>query len=133
MIAEIAKDPTFKTYPLSNHLTQSWLGGNLQASNQPSPPEKDIGADLFRFYYQQQFDWMSGVANLWNHVSFRTGSDLERTLNQDGLVFHQMRRMLRVESHYFQRPLRRVSPWPNLHNGWIELDQRGQTDSLPRI
>ncbi len=133
MIQKLSKDPDFKTYPLSNHLTQSWLGGNLRVSNQPSPPEKEMGADLMRFYYQQQLDWMAGVANLWNHVSFRTGTDLERTLNQDALAFHQMRRQLRVESHYFQRPLRRVSPWPNLHQGWLELDQTGQTNSLPRI
>jgi hypothetical protein len=133
MIQELAKDPDFKTYPLSNHLTNSWLGGNLRVSNRPSPSEKEIGADLMRFYYQQQLDWMAGVMNLWNHVSFRNGTDLERTLGQDGLAFHQMNRMLRFDSHYFQRPLKRVSPWPNLHEGWLELDRTGQTDTLPRI
>lgn len=133
MMQELAKDPDFKTYPLSTHLTQNWLGGNLRVSNQPSASEKEIGGDLMRNYYLQQLDWMAGVCNLWNHTSFRTGSELERTLNQDGLAFHQMHRMLRFDSHYFQRPLRRVSPWPNLHEGWLGLDRTGQTNSLPRI
>ena len=133
MIQELSKDPDFKTYPISTHLTNSWLGGNLRVSNQPSPSEKEIGADLMRFYYQQQLDWMAGIMNLWNHVSFRNGKGLERTLSQDGLEFHQMHRMLRFDSHLFQRPLRRVSPWPNLHEGWLELDRTCQANSLPRI
>jgi hypothetical protein len=133
MIQELSKDPDFKTYPISTHLTDSWLGGNLRVSNQPSPSEKEIGADLMRFYYQQQLDWMAGIMNLWNHVSFRNGKGLERTLSQDGLAFHQMHRMLRFDSHLFQRPLSRVAPWPNLHEGWLELDQTCQANSLPRI
>ena len=133
MIQELSKNPDFKTYPLSTHLTNRWLGGNLRVSNQPSPSEKEIGADLMRYYYQQQLDWMAGVFNLWNHVSFRQGKDLERTLGEDGMAFHQMHRMLQFDSHYFRRPSMRVSPSPNLHEGWIELDRTCQTNSLPRI
>ena len=133
MIQELSKDPDFCTYPISTHLTNNWLGGNLLISNQPSPSEREIGADLTRRYHQQQLDWMAGVMNLWNHVSFHTGQDLEGTLGKDGLFFHQMRRQLRFDSRYYQRPSARVSPWPNLHPGWLELDQTGQTNTLPRI
>jgi hypothetical protein len=56
MIQELSKDPDFKTYPLASHLTYSWLEGNLRISNQLSPAEKNIGADLVRYYYQQQLD-----------------------------------------------------------------------------
>ena len=133
LINELAKDPDFRTYPLSTHLTHNWLGGNLCISNQASRSEKEIGGDLMRHYYLQQLDWMSGVTNLWNHISFRKGTDLENTLGQAGLAFHQMRRMLKFDSHYFQRPLKRVSAWPNLHPGWLELDSTGKIRSLPRI
>ena len=102
-------------------------------SNQQSPSEKEINADLMRHYYLQQLDWLAGVMNLWNHASFRTGEELEATLGKDGLFFHQMRRQLRFDSRYYQRPSARVSPWPDLHPGWLELDQTGQTNSLPRI
>ena len=133
MIQELGKDPDFKTYPLATHLTHGWLDGNLRVSKQASPSEVEIGADLMRYYYQQQLDWMAGVCNLWNHLSFRAGKDQEETICQEGLAFHQMHRQLRFESNYFQRPLKRVSPWPDLHEGWIELDRTGQTSSLPRI
>jgi hypothetical protein len=133
LIEELSRNPDFRTYPLSSHLTHGWLGGNLMISNQPSPSEKEIGADLMRHYYLQQLDWMAGVMNLWNHASFRTDQDLEGTLGKDGLFFHQMRRLLQFDSRYYQRPSARVSPWPDLHPGWLELDQTGQTNSLPRI
>ena len=133
LIEELSRNPDFRTYPLSSHLTHGWLGGNLMISNQPSPSEKEIGADLMRHYYLQQLDWLAGVMNLWNHASFRTGQDLEGTLGKDGLFFHQMRRLLQFDSRYYQRPSARVSPWPDLHPGWLELDQTGQTNSLPRI
>ncbi len=133
LIEELSRNPDFRTYPLATHLTCNWMGGNLVISNQPSPSEKEIGADLMRHYYLQQLDWLAGVMNLWNHASFRTGQDLEGTLGKDGLFFHQMRRQLRFDSRYYQRPSARVSPWPDLHPGWLELDQTGQTNSLPRI
>ena len=133
MIQELCRDPDFRTYPLSTHLTHNWLGGNLRVSNQASPAEHEIGGDLMRHYYLQQLDWMAGVFNLWNHVGFRIGKDHEESLGKAGLAFHQMRRMLRFESRYFQRAVERVSPWPDLHPGWAELGRNGQTDSLPRI
>ena len=133
MIEELSRNPDCKTYPLATHLTQGWLGGNLRVSNQASPSEHEIGGDLMRHYYRQQLDWMAGAFNLWNHVFFRHGRDHEESLSQAGLAFHQMRRMLRVESNYFQRPGERPSPWPDLHPGWTELDRTGQANSLPRI
>ena len=144
MIQELSKDPDFKTYPLSNHLNHSWLGGNLRVANQCTTSEAEIGADLLRSYYHQQLDWQSGVINLMNHVSFRTKSDraglvsktgqeIENSLNKDGLALHQMQRMLRFDSHLFQRPLRKLSPWPDLHPGWTELDQKVLTESLPKL
>ena len=133
MIQELCRDPDFRTYPLSTHLTHNWLGGNLRVSNQASPAEHEIGGDLMRHYYLQRLDWMAGVFNLWNHVGFRIGKDHEESLGEAGLAFHQMRRMLRFESRYFQRAVERVSPWPDLHPGWAELGRNGQTDSLPRI
>ena len=133
MIQELSRNADCKTYPLATHLTHGWLGDNLRVSNRASRPEHEIGGDLMRHYYRQQLDWMAGVFNLWNHVSFRQGRDHENSLSQAGLAFHQMRRMLRVESNYFQRPTERVSPWPDLHPGWTELNQTGQANILPRL
>jgi hypothetical protein len=133
MIRDLSRDPDFRTYPLATHLTHNWLGGNLCISNQASRSEHEISADLMRNYYLQQLDFMAGVANLWNHISFRRDGDLEKTLSLDALAFHQMRRQLRFDSHYFPRPSMRSSAWPDLHDGWIELDRTGQTNLLPRI
>lgn len=133
LVHEVEKDPGFCTYPLATHLTHNWLGGNLCISDQASRSEREIGADLMRNYYLQQLDWMAGVFNLWNHVEFRKGSDLETNLNQDGLAFHQMRRMLKMDSHYFPRATKKVSAWPNLHPGWLEYDRKGITYSLPKV
>lgn len=133
LIRELERDPDFRTYPLATHLTHSWLGGNLRVSNQASASEQEIGADLMRNYYLQQLDWLMGVTNLWHHHSFRSGGELESSLTQDGLAFHQMRRMLRHDSNYFTRATRRPSPWPGLHPGWIELDRIGRTNRLQRI
>jgi hypothetical protein len=141
---EIAKDPNFKTYPLSTHLTHSWLGGNLRLANQLSQSEQELGTDPMRSYYRQQLDWQAGVINLMNHAGFRaksdmpglvsrTGKDIERQLNLQGLAFNQMRRLLRFDSHLFQRPLKRASIWPNLHPGFTELDQKVLTESLPKL
>ena len=77
LIEELAKNPDFQVYPLSTHLTNSWLGGNLRLSNQQSQSEMELGPELMRSYYQQQLDWQAGVVNLMNHVSFR--SKTERT------------------------------------------------------
>ena len=129
----IAQNPDFKCYPLANHLNHSWLGGNLRISNQASPSEQEIGADLMRNYYLQQLDWQVGVANLWNHVQPRKAGELAASLGQDGLLFHQMRRMLRFDSHLFPRPVRRPSLWPNLHPGWAQLDRYRESNQLPRI
>jgi hypothetical protein len=133
MIVELSKDPDFRTYPLSTHLTHNWLGGNVRISNQASPSEHELGPDLMRNYYLQQLDFLAGVFNLWNRVSFRAGNDLEKTISFDGLAMHQMRRLLRFDSHYFPRPSIRPSPWPGLHEGWLKLDRTGQVDNLPRI
>jgi hypothetical protein len=133
LIAQLSRDSDFKTYPLSTHLTHNWLGGNLQISNHASASEHEIGADLMRNYYLQQLDWLAGVVNLWNHPSFRTIEKLEDTLASDGLAFHQMRRMLRLDSYLFKRPAQKPSPWPDLHPGWTELDRTGQVNRLPRI
>jgi len=144
LVSKIAADPDFRTYPLATHLTDSWLGGNLRVSNQLSKSESDLGPNLMRSYYHQQLDWQAGVVNLMNHVAFRakadarsavsrTGEELERSLGLDGLAFHQMNRLLRFDSHLFRRSAHPVSPWPGLHPGWAELDQRMQTETLPKI
>jgi hypothetical protein len=144
LIMELSKDPHFRTYPLSTHLTNSWLGGNLRLANQLSQSEHDLGPEIMRSYYHQQLDWQAGIVNLMNHVSFRsksdraglaslTGRDIERQLSLDGLAFHQMHRLLRFDSHLFQRPLKRVSYWPNFHPGWTDLDQKFLTESLPKL
>jgi hypothetical protein len=133
---KIAEAPTFKCYPLASHLNHSWLGGNLCVSNQASPSEQGVGPDLLRNYDLQQLDWMAGVVNLWNHVPFRknqTAHELEARLGQAGLLFHQMRRMLRFDSHLFQRPLKNPSLWPELHPGWAELDGTRQANLLPKL
>ena len=144
LIQELSKDPSFKTYPLSTHLTHSWLGGNLRLANQLSQSEADLGPELVRSYYHQQLDWQTGVVNLMNHVAFRTkseraglvsitGREIERQLGLEGLAMHQMHRLLRFDSHLFPRPLKRVSYWPNFHPGWTDLDQKFTTESLPRL
>jgi len=144
LILELSKDPHFRTYPLSTHLTNSWLGGNLRLANQLSQSEADLGPEIMRAYYHQQLDWQAGIVNLMNHVAFRTKSDraglvsltgceIEKQLGLDGLAMHQMHRLLRFDSHLFQRPLKRVSYWPNFHPGWTDLDQKFLTESLPKL
>ena len=86
-----------------------------------------------RNFYLQQLDWQVGVANLWNHVQPRKSGGLAASLGQDGLLFHQMRRMLRFDSHLFHRPVKRPSLWPNLHPGWSQLDHYRESNQLPRI
>ena len=86
-----------------------------------------------RHYNLQQLDWMAGACNLWNQIPFRKGQDLERRLNFDGVAFHQMRRMLRFDSHLFQGPSRRASFWPDTHSGWAGLDQTHHAKGLPRL
>ena len=54
-------------------------------------------------------------------------------LSLDGLAFHQMNRLLRFDSHLFQRPLKRASFWPDTHPSWMELDQKCLTESLPKL
>jgi hypothetical protein len=51
LIQNISADPNFRTYPLANHLTHSWLGGNLRLSNHLSQSEWDLGPELMRSYY----------------------------------------------------------------------------------
>jgi hypothetical protein len=129
----IAKHPDFKCYPLANHLNHAWLGGNLCISNRASPSEQEIGADLMRNFYLQQLDWQVGIANLWNHVPFRKANDIAATIGQNGLLFHQMRRMLKFDSHLFQRAVKQPSLWPNMHPGWTQLDRDRESTQLPRI
>ncbi len=132
LVQELAKDPNFEVYPLANHLTHSWLGGNLCISNQQSESEKTLGAQFMRSYYRQQLDWMMGVFNLWNTVEFRKGADLEEKLDFAGLAMHQMQPQLAFDSHYFQRPLKRASFWPDQHPEWLRLDQEWRSDQLPQ-
>lgn len=144
LIGDISHDPNFCTYPLSTHLTQSMLGGNLQISNQLSASERDLNPNLMRAYYHQQLDWQMGVVNLMNHVGFRSrqsgavrvsrsGTEIERGLDFDGLAFHQMERLLRFDSHLFPRAARPISPWPDLHAGFRDLDRNLLTESLAKI
>jgi len=130
---DLAKEaPSFCVYPLSTHLTHSWLGGNLMLANQISESERIIGPTFQRSYYHQQLDWMMGVFNLWNQVDFRGSPNPERCLSFDGLAFHQMQPQLQFDSHLFQRPLRRASFWPDFNPDWLAFDQAHKTRSLPR-
>jgi hypothetical protein len=129
LVDEVAKDPEFCTYPLATHLTHPWLGGNLCKSNQLSESERRLGPGVMQAYYLQQLDWTCGVFNLWNHVKFRKCANLEKSLNMDGLAFHQMRPLLQFDSHLFQRPVKRASFWPETHRNWLVLDRTGQ---MPR-
>lgn len=133
LVGDLAKNPDFEVYPLATHLTHSWLGGNLCLSNQRSESEKTLGPQFMRSYYQQQLDWFMGVFNLWNTVEFRKGSDLENQLEFAGLAMHQMQPHLAFDSHYFQRPLKRASFWPDLHSEWLRLDQDWRADELPQL
>jgi len=126
LINKVAKDPAFCTYPLATHLTHPWLGGNLCKSNQLSESERRLGPGFMQAYYLQQLDWLAGIFNLWNHVNFRQGANLEKTLNMAGLAFHQMQPLLRFDSHLFQRPLKRASFWPETHRNWATLNRTGQ-------
>jgi hypothetical protein len=128
---ELAKDPTFETYPLANHLTHSWLGGNLLLSNQRSEAEEVQGINFLRNYNLQQLDWCMGVYNLWNTVEFRRSNDLESQLDHAGVAFHQMRPQLRHDVHLFQRPSRRASFWPDFNAKWLEFDQTYVAEGLP--
>lgn len=143
-INDLTADADFKSYPLSNHLTHSWLGGNLQLPNQLSGSEREFGSPLMRHLYLQQLDWQSAVSNLMNHVSFRAqsmgeglkslaGSMTESRLQLDGLAFHQLNRMIRFDSHLFSQARRRASFWPNHHSGFFELDRKFLTESLPKL
>jgi hypothetical protein len=129
LIHDVAKDPEFCTYPLATHLTHPWLGGNLCKSNQLSESEERLGPGVMQAYYLQQLDWICGVFNLWNHVNFRKGVNLEQTLSLAGLAFHQMRPLLQFDSHLFQRPVKRASFWPDVHRNWMTLDR---TRQMPR-
>ena len=144
LIQNISADPNFRAYPLSNHLTHSWLGGNLRLSNHLSQSECDLGPELMRSYYYQQLDWQAGVVNLMNHAAFRaksdragttsrTGQEIENLLGMDGLAFHQMHRLLRFDSHLFPKPTKRASFWPGHHPAFVELDQKFRTEGLPRL
>jgi len=144
LIQNISAAPNFRAYPLSNHLTHSWLGGNLRLSNHLSQSECDLGPELMRSYYYQQLDWQAGVVNLMNYAAFRAKSDragttsragqeIENLLGMDGLAFHQMHRLLRFDSHLFPKPTKRASFWPGHHPAFVELDQKFQTESLPNL
>lgn len=130
LIQEITKDPKFKVYPLATHLTHGWLGGNLLIANQLSAAEQTLDPNILRNYYLQQLDWQAGVINLWNHISFRKGTNLESRLGINGLALHQMQPQLQFDSRLFQKPLRQASVWPELHPGWKQLDTTGVIDDL---
>ncbi len=143
-IEDISRDPDFRCYALSTHLTQCWLGGNLQISNQLSQSERELGPKLMRAFNHQQFAFQMGVVNLANHVDLRTravgskvvsatGAQIEDLLEHEALAFHQMHRMLRFDSRLFPRPVRPGSLWPSVHPGFLELDRDLHTESLPKL
>jgi hypothetical protein len=79
-----------------------------------------------------------------NHAAFRaksdragttsrTGQEIENLLGMDGLAFHQMHWLLRFDSHLFPKPTKRASFWPGHHPAFVELDQKFQTEALPRL
>lgn len=141
----LAGDSNFATYPLSTHLNESWMGGNLQISNRLSESEQANDPNLLRAYAHQQLDWMMGVVSLCNRVDFRThhrggariprtAAEIEAELGFDGLAFHQLSaHLLRFDSHLFPRPKRLPSLWPNAHAGFAEMDRHWQTETLPRL
>jgi len=97
-----------------------------------------------RAYYHQQLDWQAGMVSLMNHVPFRTknapggpvsrtGQEIEDLVGRDGLAFHQMRRLLRFDSHLFPRPTKRASFWPDHNPAFEELDQQLLTEALPKL
>lgn len=144
LVSEITGHPDFATYPLSSHLTDSWLDGNLRLANRLSDSERAMTPEFVRSLYRQQLDWQMGVTNLMNHLSFRTrrqgqilralsGEDIERQLDFQGLLFHQLQNHLRFDSHLFPRPLKAASFWPGHHAGWAQLDQHFRDVTLPRI
>jgi hypothetical protein len=144
LIHKLSKGPDFRTYPLANHLTQSWLGGNVCRANQLSQSERELGPQIMRSYYHQQLDWQAAVINLMNQVAFRTKNNrgglvsktrtkIEEDLNVDGLAMHQMNRLLRFDSHLFQRPCHPASCWPDHNPAWSELDRRFSDVSLPKL
>ena len=45
---------------------------------------------------------------------------------------HQMQPQLAFESHYFRRPLKRASFWPDQHPEWLRHDQEWRADQLPQ-
>lgn len=144
LVQDISRDPNFRSYPLSTHLTESWLGGNLQISNQISRSERELGPNVMRAFNHQQFAFQMGVANLANHVAFRsrkvgstpvsaTGAEIEGLFDREALAFHQMHRMLRFDSHLFPRPSLAASHWPSLDPGFLELDRELRTETLPKL
>ena len=139
---ELARDPHFCVYPLSHHLNDAYLGGNLQVSNQLSLSERDLGPNLMRHYHHQQLSFQFGLINLMQDVAFRsqslsrrsrTGGELEEAIDGEAIAYHQMRRCLRFDSHLFPRPTRKASKWPGLHSGFDELDRNLRTESLPKL
>jgi hypothetical protein len=144
LVDEVTHQPDFCLYPLSSHLTDSWLGGNLCLADQQTPSERWLSPHLMRCLYRQQLDWQTGVVNLMNHMSFRTeltrgkrvslnGHEIESQLGTEGLAFHQLQNLLRFDSHLLSRPTRPASPWPDYHQGWLQMDQQGCDVTLPRL
>jgi hypothetical protein len=145
LISEIGNHPDFAAYPLTSHLTDSWLSGNLRVSNQLSASEHELGPEFLRSLYRQQLDWQLGVTNLMNWLKFRTrrcgdalhslsGEQIERQFGSQSLVFHQLQKhFLRFDSHLFPRPVRPMSLWPNHHPGWTQLDQHLGDVTLPKL
>jgi hypothetical protein len=129
---------------MATHLTDSWLGGNVRLANRQTKSELDFGPQFMRSLYRQQLDWQMGVTNLMNHLSFRTssngyglrslsGREIERRLNPEGLVFHQMQRNLRFDSHLFDRPTKKASLWPDHHPDWQQMDRHRCSVTLPKL
>jgi hypothetical protein len=140
----LTADPDFCTYPLATHLTDSWLGGNVQV-NHVTDSERSIGPTLMRSFYHQQLDYQMGMTNLMNLIKFRTrgvagsiisrsGDEIESQLGAEGLAMHQLQKhFLHFDSHLFGRPTRPASLWPDHHSGWLQLDHHLRDVELPRL
>lgn len=145
LVNDVVGHPDFKEYPMSTHLTDSWLGGNLHLANRLTESERALGPVLMRHIYHQQLDWQLGMINLMNHVKFRsrllngvlrakTGREIEAELEGDGMIFHQMQQhFLRFDSHQFDRPSKPASLWPDHNPDWAQLDEHARDVTLPKM
>ena len=132
MIQELSKNPDFKTYPLSTHLTNGWLGWQPRGYPINHRPLRRRSAPT------------SCATTTSNERSCRMGRSFSTSgtrlfsrqgqpgsAGSDGLRLHQMHRMLPLtllSTAVKARVAVAQSAWR-----WIELDRTCQANSLPRI